>query len=136
MYLFKEDGLLGGRPSWKSGGVGENLQNSLVFTWGFMETMAWFWVSFPLCGVEQSSMALADGGTDFHEFEGGQAGAGEEEAGRDESREGEESAVRQFDSLEISFEATAITLSSRASWFPRSTMDSMLHSRWTQQYSL
>lgn len=30
----------GGRPGW------DDLKNSLVFSWGFLEMMVWFWVSF------------------------------------------------------------------------------------------
>lgn len=41
-YLFKDDGMLG-----PAGGPGRYLCNALVFTWGFMELMVWFWVS---CG--------------------------------------------------------------------------------------
>lgn len=29
----------GGRPGW------DDLKNSLVFSWGFLEMMVWFWVS-------------------------------------------------------------------------------------------
>lgn len=46
IYLSKEGGLLGfgaaGRAS-----IGEPLQNSMVFTWGFFEIAVWFWVSEP-----------------------------------------------------------------------------------------
>lgn len=42
-YVFKEGGMLG--PEVASGGVGELLQNSLVFSWAFFELMAWFWAS-------------------------------------------------------------------------------------------
>ncbi|KAK5108070.1 hypothetical protein LTR62_008787 [Meristemomyces frigidus] len=46
VYLFKPGGLLG--PSSITGaGMGEPLQNSLVFAWGFMELAAWFWVGTP-----------------------------------------------------------------------------------------
>lgn len=44
-YLFKEGGMLG--PSsvpFGKASKGEPLQNSLVFTFGFMEIAAWFWV--------------------------------------------------------------------------------------------
>lgn len=40
-YLFKDDGMLG-----PAGGPGRYLCNALVFTWGFVELMVWFWVSF------------------------------------------------------------------------------------------
>ena len=43
VYLFKEDGLFGTRSFGKAG-IGGNLQNSLVFAWGFFEIAAWFWV--------------------------------------------------------------------------------------------
>lgn len=51
-YAFKPGGVVvlgtefgtkraeGGRPGW------DDLKNSLVFSWGFLEMMAWFWVSF------------------------------------------------------------------------------------------
>ncbi|KAK4561161.1 hypothetical protein LTR86_005116 [Recurvomyces mirabilis] len=42
-YLFKPGGLLG-PTSAARGSIGEPLQNSLVFAWGFMELAAWFWV--------------------------------------------------------------------------------------------
>lgn len=35
-----EVGLLG---DWK----GQGLKNSMVFTWGFVEMVLWFWVSLP-----------------------------------------------------------------------------------------
>ncbi len=43
VYLFKDDGLFGSGPSYKVG-PGGLLRNSL-FSWAFMETMVWFWVS-------------------------------------------------------------------------------------------
>lgn len=43
VYLFKEGGVLGSRSS-KQAGIGEPLQNGLVFAFGFMEIAAWFWV--------------------------------------------------------------------------------------------
>lgn len=47
VYLFKEGGAFG--PSSTSFGktsIGEPLQNSLVFSFGFFEIAAWFWVCF------------------------------------------------------------------------------------------
>ena len=44
IYLFKDDGMFGSK-SIRKAGAGENLRNSLVFAWAFMETAAWFWVS-------------------------------------------------------------------------------------------
>lgn len=46
-YLFKEGGMLG-----PAGGAGRYLCNSLVFTWGFMELMIWFWVGVKTIGKE------------------------------------------------------------------------------------
>ena len=43
VYLFKEDGIFGS-PSKLQAGVGDPLKNGLVFAWGFMETVTWFWV--------------------------------------------------------------------------------------------
>ena len=43
VYMFKEDGIFGSKSISKAG-AGENLRNSLVFAWAFMETAAWFWV--------------------------------------------------------------------------------------------
>lgn len=45
-YLFKEDGMLG-RPAGARGyqaGPGDLLKNGLVFSWGFLEVVLWFWV--------------------------------------------------------------------------------------------
>lgn len=44
VYLFKEDGIFGGKSVLRRASVGENLQNSMVFTWGFFELTFWFWV--------------------------------------------------------------------------------------------
>lgn len=45
-YLFKEGGLLGSAEGLVDsvGGPAENLQNSLVFSFGFLEIAVWFWV--------------------------------------------------------------------------------------------
>ena len=43
VYLFKEGGILGA-TSGRKAGIGEPLQNSMVFTIGFFEIAAWFWV--------------------------------------------------------------------------------------------
>ncbi|KAF2763894.1 hypothetical protein EJ03DRAFT_356252 [Teratosphaeria nubilosa] len=44
-YLFKEDGLFGlGRRVMGKPGIGEPLQNSLVFAFGFVEIATWFWI--------------------------------------------------------------------------------------------
>lgn len=44
VYLFKEDGLLGSGSATRAS-IGEPLQNSMVFAFGFLEIAAWFWVS-------------------------------------------------------------------------------------------
>lgn len=47
-YVFKAGGM---GSAWvnKSGvhtpGAGDELKNSVVFTWGFVEVICWFWVS-------------------------------------------------------------------------------------------
>jgi hypothetical protein len=45
-YLFKEGGMLGSPEGLVDsvGGPAENLQNSLVFSFGFLEIAVWFWV--------------------------------------------------------------------------------------------
>lgn len=47
-YLFKPDGVFRAGVVGKAG-VGEGLQNSLVFTFGFVEIATWFWVSLGIC---------------------------------------------------------------------------------------
>lgn len=54
VYLFKEDGMLGSGDATKLG-IGEPLQNSLVFAFGFFEIGLWFWVS--PCGRHEFSNA-------------------------------------------------------------------------------
>jgi hypothetical protein len=49
-YMFKPGGVvLAGREFGKTTGKGkagwDDLKNSLVFTWGFVEMLVWFWVS-------------------------------------------------------------------------------------------
>ena len=52
-YLYKPTGGAlsehgAARPALgKAGGIGALLCNSLVFTWGFVEMLIWFWVSHP-----------------------------------------------------------------------------------------
>lgn len=47
-YVFKAGGIASAWAN-KSGahaaGVGDELKNSVVFTWGFVEVICWFWVS-------------------------------------------------------------------------------------------
>lgn len=46
VYLFKEGGMFGSASgSWRNASIGEPLQNSLVFAFGFFEIAIWFWVS-------------------------------------------------------------------------------------------
>ncbi len=54
-YLFKKGGALAGRDAlgMYKAGVGEELKNSVVFTWGFLELTAWFWVSGVRRGGDQ-----------------------------------------------------------------------------------
>ncbi|KAK4499881.1 hypothetical protein PRZ48_008067 [Zasmidium cellare] len=45
VYLFKEGGVFGSAAgSWRNTSIGEPLQNSLVFTFGFFEVAIWFWI--------------------------------------------------------------------------------------------
>jgi hypothetical protein len=46
-YTFK---YTGGRGAY----VGEDLKNSFVFTWGFVEMVSWFWVCLVLALLENS----------------------------------------------------------------------------------
>ncbi|KAF2015838.1 hypothetical protein BU24DRAFT_422139 [Aaosphaeria arxii CBS 175.79] len=43
-YLFKEGGMFAARGRAYKYNAGDDLKNSLVFTWGFIEMAAWFWV--------------------------------------------------------------------------------------------
>ncbi|EMF10048.1 uncharacterized protein SEPMUDRAFT_165746 [Sphaerulina musiva SO2202] len=43
VYLFKEDGVFGSGSA-AAIGIGEPLQNSLVFSFGFFEIAMWFWI--------------------------------------------------------------------------------------------
>ncbi|KAI9664924.1 MAG: hypothetical protein M1821_006372 [Bathelium mastoideum] len=42
-YLFKRAPETFGGAVKYQGGAGDNLKNSLVFAWGFMEVATWFW---------------------------------------------------------------------------------------------
>lgn len=64
VFLFREDGMFGSGPSLASG-VGGNLQNSMVFTWGFMELAAWFWVWST--GAKEDSSCWLTWGTDLQQ---------------------------------------------------------------------
>lgn len=65
-YLFKPGGVFMAASRGGDGGlgVGDELKNSVVFTWAFLEMMGWFWVSVPAgwllvvgkgCGGERGS---------------------------------------------------------------------------------
>ena len=45
-YLFKPGGTGGKSGGGYVSGAGDELKNSVVFTWAFVEMMCWFWVSF------------------------------------------------------------------------------------------
>lgn len=60
VYLFKEDGVFGGGSMLRKAGVGDNLQNSLVFTFGFLETTFWFWVGFEALRAAESERLTRD----------------------------------------------------------------------------
>lgn len=45
IYMFKDDGIFGSKSLLRQSSPGDNLRNSMNFTWAFMETAAWFWVS-------------------------------------------------------------------------------------------
>jgi hypothetical protein len=43
-YTFKEGGLFAPRTGDFLMRAGDTLNNSIIFTWGFLEMVAWFWV--------------------------------------------------------------------------------------------
>jgi hypothetical protein len=43
-YMFKEGGMLGTKGRDYTFNAGDDLKNSIVFTWGFLELALWFWV--------------------------------------------------------------------------------------------
>ncbi|KAF2255258.1 hypothetical protein BU26DRAFT_153164 [Trematosphaeria pertusa] len=47
-YTFKEGGMLSSKGHAYAPGAGDHLKNSIVFTWGFLELAAWFWVFITL----------------------------------------------------------------------------------------
>ncbi|CAI6341991.1 unnamed protein product [Periconia digitata] len=59
-YAFKPDSMLTNDGRKSSGNTGNLLNNSVVFTWGFMELSTWFWVSL-LHGLDLHNHLL-DGG--------------------------------------------------------------------------
>lgn len=44
-YMFKEGGMFAPRGMDYRTSAGAGLNNSIIFTWGFLELAAWFWVS-------------------------------------------------------------------------------------------
>lgn len=44
IYLFKDDGVFGSKSLLRRASAGDNVRNSLVFAWAFVETATWFWV--------------------------------------------------------------------------------------------
>ena len=49
VYLTKDDGVFGSKL-FSQAGAGEPLRNSMVFSWGFVETAVWFWVGLHIYG--------------------------------------------------------------------------------------
>lgn len=47
-YMFKEGGILAATGGNYKPRAGDNLKNSVVFTWSFLELSAWFWVFITL----------------------------------------------------------------------------------------
>ncbi|OCL15316.1 hypothetical protein AOQ84DRAFT_329620 [Glonium stellatum] len=47
-YMFKDDGIFAAKAAKYKPAAGDNLKNSIVFTWGFLELSAWFWVFITL----------------------------------------------------------------------------------------
>jgi hypothetical protein len=60
VYLFKDDGIFGSNSILRKTGPGDLIRNSLVFTWAFMETAAWFWVSIGGDNIIISGMLSSD----------------------------------------------------------------------------
>jgi hypothetical protein len=60
VYLFKDDGIFGSTSILRKTGPGDLIRNSLVFTWAFMETATWFWVSIGRDNIVISGMLSSD----------------------------------------------------------------------------
>jgi hypothetical protein len=43
-YIFKEGGMFAPKGMDFRMSAGASLNNSIIFTWGFLEVSAWFWV--------------------------------------------------------------------------------------------
>ncbi|CAG5175055.1 uncharacterized protein ALTATR162_LOCUS10804 [Alternaria atra] len=55
-YMFKEGGMFAPRGMEYRMSAGASLNNSFIFTWGFIEVFAWFWV-FTTLREERSAKA-------------------------------------------------------------------------------
>jgi hypothetical protein len=44
-YLFKQAGFTAVKTRYQKPGPGDNLKNGMIFSWCFLETVMWFWVS-------------------------------------------------------------------------------------------
>lgn len=80
-------GKPGGLWSGKAGRGREVLCNSVVFTWGFLEMLWWFWVSgctevLGLLGLFQ----VADGGADLRDVERREEGVDDQGSGKEKGR--------------------------------------------------
>jgi hypothetical protein len=49
--------MLTSRSAYRASGWGEGLKNRVVFTWAFVEMMAWFWV-FVTLREERQQLAI------------------------------------------------------------------------------
>lgn len=47
IHTFKEGGIFAKSGRQYAAGAGDSLKNSIMFTWGFLELSAWFWVGVP-----------------------------------------------------------------------------------------
>lgn len=47
-YLFKEGGMFGSKTRNHAFNAGDDLKNSIIFTWGFLEMTFWFWIFISL----------------------------------------------------------------------------------------
>jgi hypothetical protein len=57
--MFKDGGMLASKGRQYSMNAGDDLKNSIVFSWGFLELALWFWVCGLAC-VSDVDMVLMD----------------------------------------------------------------------------
>ncbi|KAI9818223.1 MAG: hypothetical protein M1827_000848 [Pycnora praestabilis] len=57
-YTFKPGGLGAKEGAEYTAGAGDNLKNNVVFTWGFVEMVCWFWVYVTLRDERRQMAAL------------------------------------------------------------------------------